>query len=161
DSRMARRGFQAPSCGPGAAAASPVTGALPCLTRCRSALIRDPRRQDAGGPIMARLRTSRKAPAGGSLTGKSEGNRVAEDLAPRIGGRSSVSFEEGISEGIATLEVRWMRAGAPDAAVAAWFERFPAAIETREDTYLVGSRREDPSVKIRGGVRFEVKVHDG
>jgi len=86
---------------------------------------------------------------------------VAEDLAPRSGGVSNVFLEEGASEGVPTLEVRWMRAGAPDAGVAAWFERFPAAIETREDTYLVGSRREDPSVKIRGGIRFDVKVHDG
>jgi hypothetical protein len=80
---------------------------------------------------------------------------------PSNGGLIGASFEEIASEGLATLEVRWMRAGAPDAPVAAWFERFPASTEAREDTYLVGSQREAPSVKIRGGLRFEVKVHDG
>src|SRR5438477_202733 len=42
DSRTARRGFQAPSPGTGAAAASPVTGASPCLVRCRCAFVGTP-----------------------------------------------------------------------------------------------------------------------
>ena len=65
-----------------------------------------------------------------------------------------------VSEGVRSLEVRWIFPGQLTAAVARWFGRFPAGTESREDTYL------DPplpglSVKVRGGGALEVKVFGG
>jgi hypothetical protein len=60
-----------------------------------------------------------------------------------------------------TLEVRWIRPGALDARMLAWFTRFPAATESRVDDYLISPDLEGLSVKIRGGRALEVKMYRG
>jgi hypothetical protein len=57
--------------------------------------------------------------------------------------------------------VRWIFPGQLEAAVAGWFGRFPAATESREDTYLLDPRLRGLSVKVRGGRALEVKVYRG
>jgi hypothetical protein len=42
-----------------------------------------------------------------------------------------------VAEAAGSLEVRWIFAGRLEAAVAGWFGRFPARVESREDTYLL------------------------
>ncbi len=44
-----------------------------------------------------------------------------------------------VTEGIRSLEVRWIFPGQLETAVAGWFARFPAELETREDTYLLSA----------------------
>jgi hypothetical protein len=63
------------------------------------------------------------------------------------------------AEGIRSLELRWILPGQLPDAVAGWFDRFPAAVESRLDVYLppLGGL----SVKVRGGGPFEVKVYRG
>jgi hypothetical protein len=55
------------------------------------------------------------------------------------------------TEGVRSLEVRWMFPGQLEAAVARWFGRFPARTESREDTYLLDPQLRGLSVKVRGG----------
>jgi hypothetical protein len=66
-----------------------------------------------------------------------------------------------VSEGVRSLEVRWIFAGQMEAAVAGWFGRFPAGAESREDTYLLDPQLRGLSVKIRGGGVLEVKAYRG
>jgi hypothetical protein len=66
-----------------------------------------------------------------------------------------------VSEGIRSLEVRWIFPGQLTAAVARWFGRFPAGVESREDTYLLDPPLPGLSVKVRGGGALEVKVFRG
>jgi hypothetical protein len=66
-----------------------------------------------------------------------------------------------VSEGVRSLEVRWIFPGQLTAAVARWFGRFPAAMESREDTYLLDPPLSGLSVKVRGGGALEVKVFHG
>jgi hypothetical protein len=66
-----------------------------------------------------------------------------------------------LSEGVRSLEVRWIFPGQLPAAVARWFGRFPAETESREDTYLLDPRLPGLSVKVRGGGALEVKVFHG
>jgi hypothetical protein len=66
-----------------------------------------------------------------------------------------------VTEGVRSLEVRWIFPGQLEAAVAGWFGRFPAGTESREDTYLVDPRLHGLSVKVRGGLALEVKVYRG
>ena len=63
-----------------------------------------------------------------------------------------------VTEGVRSLEVRWIFAGQLEAAVAGWFGRFPAAVESREDTYLLDPQLPGLSVKVRGSGALEVKV---
>ena len=63
--------------------------------------------------------------------------------------------------GLRTLEVRWLRPGRLDAAVAGWFGRFPAETESREDTYLVNPDLCGLSVKVRAGRALEMKICHG
>src|SRR5207245_8601345 len=42
-----------------------------------------------------------------------------------------------VTEGVRSLEVRWIFPGQLETAVAEWLERFPAESQSREDTYLV------------------------
>jgi hypothetical protein len=56
-----------------------------------------------------------------------------------------------VTEGVRSLEVRWIFPGQLEAAVARWFGRFPAAEESREDTYLLDPQLRGLSVKVRGG----------
>jgi hypothetical protein len=56
-----------------------------------------------------------------------------------------------VTEAVGSLEVRWIFPGQLQAAVARWFGRFPAGMESREDTYLLDPPLRGLSVKIRGG----------
>jgi MFS family permease len=64
-------------------------------------------------------------------------------------------------EPMRTLEVRWILPGQLGAALAGWFTRFPARVESREDTYLVDPQLGGMSVKLRQGRALEVKVYQG
>ena len=66
-----------------------------------------------------------------------------------------------VTEGVRSLEVRWIFPGQLEAAVAGWFGRFPARTESREDTYLLDPRWRGLSVKVRGGGALEVKAYRG
>ena len=69
--------------------------------------------------------------------------------------------ESTVTEGVRTLEVRWIFPGPLPPAAAGWFGRFPAQTESREDTYLLDPRLPGLSVKVRGGAALEVKVYRG
>jgi hypothetical protein len=69
--------------------------------------------------------------------------------------------ENPISEAVRSLEVRWIFPGQLAAAVARWFGRFPARVESREDTYLLDPPLPGLSVKVRGGKALEVKASRG
>jgi hypothetical protein len=69
-------------------------------------------------------------------------------------------LERPVTEGLRSLEVRWICPGQLEAAVARWFARFPAKMESREDIYLLDPQLPGLSVKIRGG-RLEVKLYRG
>ena len=66
-----------------------------------------------------------------------------------------------VTEGVRSLEVRWIFPGQLEAAVAGWFRRFPAWVESREDIYLLCPPSPGLSVKIRGGQALEVKAYRG
>ena len=66
-----------------------------------------------------------------------------------------------VSEGVRSLEVRWIFPGQLESAVAGWFGRFPAETESREDTYLLDPGLRGLSVKVRGGVALDVKMYRG
>ena len=66
-----------------------------------------------------------------------------------------------VTEGVRSLEVRWIFPGQLETAVAGWFGRFPARVESREDTYLLDPQLRGLSVKVRGGGALEVKVYRG
>jgi hypothetical protein len=70
-------------------------------------------------------------------------------------------WESHLTEGARSLEVRWIFPGQMKAAVAAWFGRFPAEMESREDSYLLDPRWRGLSVKVRGGRTLEVKMYQG
>ena len=66
-----------------------------------------------------------------------------------------------VTEAVRSLEVRWIFPGQLEAVVAGWFGRFPAAAESREDTYLLDPPMPGLSVKVRGGRALEVKAYRG
>jgi hypothetical protein len=66
-----------------------------------------------------------------------------------------------VADAAGSLEVRWIFPGQLEAAVAGWFGRFPARVESREDTYLLDPPLRGLSVKVRGGGALEVKVYRG
>ena len=66
-----------------------------------------------------------------------------------------------VTEAVRSLEVRWIFPGQLETAVAGWFGRFPARMESREDTYLLDPQLRGLSVKVRGGGALEVKVYHG
>ena len=74
---------------------------------------------------------------------------------------TAVPPESLVTEGVRSLEVRWIFPGQLEAAVAGWFGRFPAGTESREDTYLLDPQLPGLSVKVRGGGALEVKVYRG
>jgi hypothetical protein len=74
---------------------------------------------------------------------------------------TAVPPESPVTEGLRSLEVRWIFPGQLEAAVAGWFGRFPAVTETRQDTYLLHPPLRELSVKIRGSGALEVKVYRG
>jgi hypothetical protein len=66
-----------------------------------------------------------------------------------------------VTEGVRSLEVRWIFPGQLEVAVAGWFGRFPARVESREDTYLLDPQLPGLSVKVRGSRAPEVKAYRG
>jgi hypothetical protein len=66
-----------------------------------------------------------------------------------------------VSEGVRSLEVRWIFPGQLETAVAGWFGRFPARVESRVDTYLLNPQLGGLSVKVRAGGALEVKAYRG
>ena len=99
--------------------------------------------------------------------------RANVQLADRGPGRDTPAWGDGakamtgvppeslVTEGVRSLEVRWIFPGQLEAAVARWFGRFPAGTESREDTYLLDPRLPGLSVKVRGGRVLEVKAYRG
>jgi len=69
--------------------------------------------------------------------------------------------ENPVTEAARSLEVRWIFPGQLKTAVAGWFARFPARMESREDTYLLDPQLRGLSVKVRGDRALEVKVYRG
>jgi len=74
---------------------------------------------------------------------------------------TAVPPESLVTEGVRSLEVRWIFPGQLEAAVAGWFGRFPARVESRQDTYLLDPQLRGLSVKVRGGGALEVKAYRG
>jgi hypothetical protein len=74
---------------------------------------------------------------------------------------TGIPRESLVTEGVRSLEVRWIFPGQLEAAVARWFGRFPAGTESREDTYLLDPQLPGLSVKVRGGGALEVKAYRG
>jgi hypothetical protein len=69
---------------------------------------------------------------------------------------------EGLATGgVGSLEMRWIIAGSLDIAVSQWFARFPAATESREDSYLLDPYLPGLAVKVRAAGALEVKVYLG
>jgi hypothetical protein len=69
---------------------------------------------------------------------------------------------EGLAtDGVGSLEMRWIIAGRLDIAVSRWFARFPAATESREDSYLLHPYLPGLAVKVRAAGALEVKVYLG
>jgi hypothetical protein len=68
--------------------------------------------------------------------------------------RTAEPLDSPASGGVRSLEVRWIFSGQLTAAVARWFARFPAEVESREDTYLVDPPLPRVSVKVRGAGRW-------
>ena len=66
-----------------------------------------------------------------------------------------------VTEAVRSLEVRWIFPGQLETAVAGWFGRFPARMESREDTYLLDPQLPGLSVKVRGRGALEVKAYRG
>ncbi len=63
--------------------------------------------------------------------------KVAEpDAEERTGSQQRIPAGP-VTDGIRTLEVRWIFAGRPPAVTAAWIGRFPARTVRLEDAYLV------------------------
>jgi hypothetical protein len=94
--------------------------------------------------------------------------RIAERGPVPDGGRyqeqrtiSAALFESPPAEGVRSLEVRWIFPGQLATAVAAWFGRFPAETESREDTYLLDPDLRGRSVKVRAYGALEVKAYHG
>ena len=65
------------------------------------------------------------------------------------------------TEGVRSLEVRWILPGHLTAAAAAWFGRFPAETRVVDDVYLLDPHLPGLSVKVRGGRALEVKMYCG
>jgi hypothetical protein len=69
--------------------------------------------------------------------------------------------ESSFTEGVRSLEVRWICPGQLETAVARWFGRFPAGVGSREDTYLLDPDLRGLSVKVRARQALEVKLYRG
>ena len=65
------------------------------------------------------------------------------------------------TEGVCSLEVRWIFPGELTGMVAGWFARFPAETTVLEDAYLLDPHLPGLSVKVRGGRALEVKAYRG
>ena len=76
-------------------------------------------------------------------------------------GKTAEPPDSPVGEGVRSLEVRWIFPGQLAAAVAGLFGRFPAVVESREDTYLLDPPLPGLSVKVRGGGALEAEVFRG
>lgn len=65
------------------------------------------------------------------------------------------------TDGVTSLEVRWIVAGRLDSGMSEWFGRFPAAMESREDSYLLDPQLHGLAVKVRAAGALDVKVYRG
>ena len=65
------------------------------------------------------------------------------------------------TEGVRSLEVRWIFPGELASAVAGWFARFPVKTTVLKDAYLLDPHLPGLSVKVRGARALEVKVYRG
>ena len=72
-----------------------------------------------------------------------------------------MTFAVPAAEPADSLEVRWIIRGPLETAMRGWFARFPAAMETRTDAYLLQPRLAGLSVKLRDGARMDVKSYLG
>lgn len=72
---------------------------------------------------------------------------------------TAVLPESSITDGVRSLEVRWIFPGQLGTAVAEWFGRFPTVTESRQDIYLLNPDLRGLSVKVRAGRALEVKAH--
>ena len=85
----------------------------------------------------------------------------------RIGRPSEASvarqapIDGAIEEGLRTLEVRWIVAGALEAETIEWLSPFLAEIESRRDAYLLTRRILDVAIKVRDHSRLDVKLYGG
>ena len=70
-------------------------------------------------------------------------------------------LEEPLTEGVFSLEVRWILPGSLDPAVAEWFGAFPSEEESREDAYIHHPDMAGLSVKVRASQALEVKAIGG
>jgi hypothetical protein len=66
-----------------------------------------------------------------------------------------------LTERMRSLEVRWILPDQLEPAMAGWFARFPAWVESREDSYLANPPLGGLSVKLRAGQALEVKAYQG
>ena len=66
-----------------------------------------------------------------------------------------------VTEGVFSLEVRWILPGPLDLAVAEWFAAFRSEAESREDAYLLDPDMAGLSVKVRASQALDVKVFGG
>ena len=69
--------------------------------------------------------------------------------------------ESSVTEGVTSLEVRWILPGELDIAVAECFRQLRQETESRQDTYLLSPGMGGLSVKVRGGRALDVKVYLG
>jgi hypothetical protein len=60
-----------------------------------------------------------------------------------------------------SLEVRWIAPGPVTPAMRGWFARFPSAMETREDAYLLQPPLRGLAVKLRSGSFLDLKAFLG
>jgi hypothetical protein len=88
--------------------------------------------------------------------GASKRSKVSEPR-PAVTSPSAYSSEGELS----TAEVQWILPGQLDTAIASWFGRYPAGMESREDAYLLHPVLRGLSVKIRAGRLLEVKKYEG
>jgi hypothetical protein len=107
------------------------------------------------GPVQPSAGLMQAHACGGSAAGR-PASIVQEQKA------MTAALPEGpVTEGVRSLEVRWIFPGQLATAVAGWFGRFPAGMESREDSYLLDPQLRGLSVKVRGGGALEVKVYRG
>jgi hypothetical protein len=101
--------------------------------------------------------------AGSGFAGRAFDLRQRDAIAPLLRTRysseaSSMSLNRPISEGVLSLEVRWIIRGALPPEMIEWFGPFPGGIDSRRDSYLMSRMSSETAVKIRGDSQLDVKV---
>ena len=124
------------------------------ITQFAAAYADQNERDHQGARRRRHLRTAHRR--AGPVRSRPPGRQCQEQKA-----MTAVSPVSLVTEGVRSLEVRWIFPGRLEAAVAGWFGRFPAQMESREDTYLLDPQLHGLSVKVRGGGALEVKAYRG